>query len=112
MNAVHDSLHVEDGNATAVRFQTSYGPASVVRSVAEIDPALRAGAYSGNCKDLRYHAVAAETLCGQFDHRFLLLENIATGEVAIQPVFIAIQDVAGGLPRQLRALVGQSNPTS
>ena len=52
---------------------------------------------------LRYYAIGAETLEGQFDHRYVVLKNAQTGALALQPVFLVNQDILDGLPAKLRA---------
>ena len=59
--------------------------------------------FRSQAKDFRYYQISAETLAGQFVHRFVFLQNQATGQTALQPVFLVDQDVLEGLPRKLNA---------
>jgi len=88
-----------------IEFTTSFGPARVVASTEEIGPEAWQRAFSGQCKDHRYYTVAGETLQGQFDHRYLILENSKTGEVSIQVLFFVRQDLTAGMPGRLRAIL-------
>ena len=85
----------------AVSLRTKYGPAWIVRSARDIAPELRQRAFAGQCKDFRYYELVEETLGRQFEHRYLGLENTATGEVVIQPLFYTCQDLLTGLPEKL-----------
>ncbi len=82
--------------------ETPFGRASVIRSISEIAPERRTRAFAQHCKDLRYYEVAEQTLSAQFDHRYFVLENHGTGEVAIQPFFFVDQDLTTGLPARIR----------
>ncbi|MDB6175286.1 MAG: hypothetical protein JWL59_4597 [Chthoniobacteraceae bacterium] len=86
-------------------FSTSLGPARTVSSLQEIPAKRLAEAFAGHCKDLRYHEILNQTLAGQFDHYYLILENSRTGQVAIQPLFFANQDITDGLPPMPRSLL-------
>ncbi len=83
--------------------ETPFGRAAVVSSVEHIDPFLRQRAFEQHCKDFRYYEIAERTLSAQFDHRYFVLENPTTGEVAIQPFFFVDQDLTTGLPAGVRA---------
>ncbi len=82
--------------------ETPFGLVSVVSSVEEIDPFLRQRAFEQHSKDFRYYEIAERTLSGQFDHRYFVLENSDTGEIAIQPFFFVDQDLTTGLPTSVR----------
>ncbi len=86
-----------------MRFETSRGAARVVESSADIPPEIRARAFDGQAKNFSYHDVAARTLAGQFEHRYIVLENECTGQAGVQPVFFVNQDILEGLPRGLHA---------
>jgi hypothetical protein len=92
----------DDKMQSTHRFDTSFGAARVVASSRDIDPDLWKRAFAGHCKDYRYYEISEQTLHGQFDHRYLVLENARTGDVAIQPVFFVEQDLTTGLPRKVR----------
>src|SRR6266481_5422338 len=85
-----------------LQLRTSFGPAWVVESAREIDPALRQRAFAHHCKDFRYYELIEETLPTQFKYRYLGLENSATGEVTVQPFFYVEQDLLAGLPERFR----------
>ena len=89
----------------AVEFPTTSGKARIVSVLENSDLILWEGAFAGHAKDHRYHRIAAETLAGQFDHRYLFLENAASGEVAMQQLFFVLQDLTAGMPRRLRAML-------
>lgn len=84
---------------------TSFGPAWVVESAAEIDPALRRQAFSRHCKDFRVYEIIEQTLPGQFQYRYFVLENEQTGETTVQPFFFVDQDIALGLPQRIHAMI-------
>ena len=103
---------VSAGNSTrntvaAAPFEvaTSSGKARIVSALDDADLARWQRAFDGQAKDHRYHRIAAETLATQFDHRYLFLENAATGEVAMQQLFFVRQDLTAGMPGKLRAML-------
>lgn len=104
MTAISECRPQHETRAEA-QFRTSVGRAWVVTSSADLDPPLRQRAFAGQCKDLRYYEVAEQALAGQFQHRYLVLENDATGEAAVQPFFYVDQDVTAGLPARLRSIL-------
>lgn len=61
----------------ALEFPTRLGKARVVGRLDAADAALWERAFTAHAKDHRYHRICAETLAGQFDHRYLFLENAA-----------------------------------
>lgn len=67
-----------------------------------VDPEVWGAVFAGQCKNRRYYEVAERTLSGQFDHRYFVLTNDRTGEVAVQPFFFVEQDLLAGLPLRLR----------
>ncbi len=91
--------------ATPFEFATSSGKARIVSALNGDDLARWERAFNGHAKDHRYHRIAAETLATQFDHRYLFLENAATGEVAMQQLFFVRQDLTAGMPGKLRAML-------
>ena len=84
-------------------FETSRATALVVASSQAIPEEIRARAFEGQPKNFSYYDVAARTLAGQFEHRYIVLQNKETGENAVQPVFFVNQDILEGLPRGLHA---------
>ena len=81
-----------------VTFATSSGSACVVQLSQQIPLTLRCRSFAGQSEDFRYYAIAGETLEGQFEHRYVILKNGQTGELALQPIFLANQDILDGLP--------------
>ena len=100
MTAIH---HVGFG-ADAIQLRTSFGPAWVVSSVESIPPGLRGAAFAGRCKDFRYYEVQEASVRDQFDYRYFVLHDEASGQWAIQPLFFVHQDLLAGLPQGLRSL--------
>ena len=95
------------GSPSAPPFEiaTSSGKARIVSVLEGDDVAKWQKAFAGHAKDHRYHRICAETLATQFDHRYLFLENSATGEVAMQQLFFVKQDLTAGMPGRLRAML-------
>jgi len=91
--------------AAPVEFATATGRARIVSVLEGADVATWEKAFAGHAKDHRYHRICAETLAGQFDHRYLFLENTATGGVAMQQLFIVKQDLTAGMPGRLRTML-------
>lgn len=87
----------------AVSFETSHGTARVVASASEIPAEIRARAFEGHAKNFNYIDISARTLAGQFDHRYIVLQNRSTGKAGVQPVFFVHQDILDGLPRGLHS---------
>ena len=86
-----------------ISFETSRCLARVVDSADGIPDEIRARAFAGQAKNFSYHDVAARTLAGQFEHRYIVLQDRHTGRVGVQPVFFVNQDILEGLPRGLHA---------
>jgi len=92
-------------SAGPVEFAISSGKARIVPALEGDDLARWEKAFAGQAKDHRYHRITTETLAGQFDHRYLFRENSATGEVAMQQIFIVKQDLTAGMPGRLRSML-------
>jgi predicted N-acyltransferase len=61
--------------------------------------------FRDQCKDHRFYEIIAQTLSGDFDYHYLLLED-HDGEVrAIQPFFFVQQNLVAGVPGKLRSAV-------
>jgi hypothetical protein len=58
-----------------------------------------------NCKDHRYYEIVEETVEGDFDYRYLLLEDGFGKTRAIQPVFFVRQNLIEGVPGQISSIV-------
>ena len=95
-----------DFGADAFRFRTRSGDGWVVTSAARIPAELRRTALVGRNKDFRYYALLEETLRTQFDYRYFVLHDEASGEWALQPFFFVNQDLLAGLPKAVRSLIG------
>lgn len=68
-------------------------------------PALWDSAFGHLAKDQRYYEVVDETLGGQFDCQYLILEDPAGQPRAIQPFFVAQQDLVAATSPTLQRLV-------
>ena len=90
--------------AGALHFPTTGGEAWLVTSAASIPEELRRTALAGRNKNFRYYELLEETLHQQFDYRYFVLHDEASGEWAVQPLFFVNQDLLGGLPKAVRAL--------
>src|SRR5204862_7508877 len=62
-------------------------------------------AFQNKCKDHRYYEIVDETLEGDFEHRYFVLEDDAGNARAIQPVFFIRQNLVEGLAGKIRSLV-------
>jgi predicted N-acyltransferase len=62
-------------------------------------------AFQNKCKDHRYYEIVEETLEGDFEHHYLLLEDQAGTIRAIQPVFLVRQNLVEGVPGKIRSVV-------
>jgi hypothetical protein len=83
----------------------SGGRAWIVPTGESIPEELRRAAFATHSKDFRYYEVLELTLSGQFEFRYLVLRDEASGEWAIQPLFFVNQDLLGGLPLSLKSVV-------
>jgi Acetyltransferase (GNAT) domain len=63
-------------------------------------------AFQDKCKDHRYYEIVEDTLLqNDFEHHYLLLENNAGQQRAIQPVFFVRQNLVEGVPGKVRSIV-------
>src|SRR5437763_1496736 len=62
-------------------------------------------ALQNKCKDHRYYEIVDETLEGDFEHHYFVLEDDAGNARAIQPVFFVRQNLVEGVPGKIRSLV-------
>ena len=62
-------------------------------------------AFQDKCKNYRYYEIVEETLEGDFEHHYLLIEDQAGTVRAIQPVFLVRQNLVEGLPGKIRSVV-------
>ncbi len=95
-----------EGNAPPdTVFRTARGPVSVYRSAADIPVETWQRAFADCSKDHRYYEISEETLAGQFDHAYLVMHDIVGARWAVQPVFLAKQDILDGLPPRVHSLL-------
>jgi predicted N-acyltransferase len=59
-------------------------------------------AFQNKCKNHRYYEIVEETLEGDFEHHYLLIEDQAGTILAIQPVFLVRQNLVEGVPGKIR----------
>ncbi|HSI11938.1 MAG TPA: GNAT family N-acetyltransferase [Chthoniobacter sp.] len=90
--------------ADALELKTANGRAWVVDSIACIPDALRQAAFAARCRDFRYYEVTEAGLPDQFEYRYFVLHDEASGDWAIQPLFFVHQDLLAGLPQSVRSL--------
>ena len=62
-------------------------------------------AFRNKCKDHRYYEIVDETLDGDFEHHYLVLEDDSGNVRAIQPVFFVRQNLVEGVPGKIRSVV-------
>ena len=62
-------------------------------------------AFQNKCKNHRYYEIVEETLEGDFEHHYLVLEDQAATIRAIQPVFLVRQNLVEGVPGKIRSVV-------
>jgi hypothetical protein len=87
-----------------MQFETSTATV-FIRSSAELTPQVLANSLRAELKDFRYQKISAETLADQFRHFFLELRNKSSGQIAVQPVFVADQDLLDGLPPRFARII-------
>ena len=92
-------------HAPVSEFRVSRGPVTVYRSARDIPPGIWLQALEGHSKDHRYYEISEETLSGQFDHAYLVMHDVIGARRAVQPVFLAKQDILDGLPPRVHALL-------
>jgi hypothetical protein len=76
----------------------------VTRAELESCPAWK-DAFQNKCKDYRYYEIVEETLKGDFEHRYLLIQDESGNARAIQPVFFVRQDLVEGVPGKIGSVV-------
>jgi predicted N-acyltransferase len=62
-------------------------------------------AFQDKCKDHRYYEIVEQTLANNFEHYYLLLEDLSGITRAVQPIFFVQQNLVEGIPGKLRSLV-------
>src|SRR2546430_6415017 len=62
-------------------------------------------ALQSKCKDHRYYEIVDETLEGNFEHHYLVLEDSSGNVRGVQPVFFVRQNLIEGMPGKIRSVV-------
>jgi predicted N-acyltransferase len=62
-------------------------------------------AFQDKCKDHRYYEIVDETLEGDFEHHYLILEDNSGNVRAVQPVFFVRQNLIEGIRGKIRSVV-------
>jgi predicted N-acyltransferase len=62
-------------------------------------------AYQDKCKDHRYYEIVDETLEGDFEHHYLILEDGSGNVRGVQPVFFVRQNLIEGIRGRIRSVV-------
>jgi predicted N-acyltransferase len=62
-------------------------------------------AYQDKCKDHRYYEIVDETLEGDFEHHYLILEDSSGNIRGVQPVFFVRQNLIEGIRGRIRSVV-------
>ena len=62
-------------------------------------------ALQSKCKDHRYYEIVDETLEGNFEHHYLVLEDSSGNVRGVQPVFFVRQNLVEGVPGKIRSVV-------
>lgn len=93
------------GPAEAPTVHTPLGHATVTATIPSVDRPVWKNGFAQQCYDHRYYELLQRTLDGQFEHRYLLLQDADGTTRAIQPFFLVTQDLAAGLPRHIRKIL-------
>jgi hypothetical protein len=62
-------------------------------------------AFQSKCKDHRYYEIVDETLKGDFENHYVLLQDDSNNARAIQPVFFVRQNLVEGVPGKISFVV-------
>ena len=62
-------------------------------------------AFQNKCKDHRYYEIVDETLKGDFEHHYMVLEDRSGNLRSVQPVFFVRQNLVEGVPGKIRSVV-------
>jgi predicted N-acyltransferase len=62
-------------------------------------------AFKNKCKDHRYYEIVDETLDGNFEHHYLVLEDNSGNIGGVQPVFFVRQNLIEGMRGKIRSVV-------
>jgi predicted N-acyltransferase len=82
-----------DGAAKIVRLEAVHGSDSWVR------------AFAGKSKGHRYYELIERTLANQFEHYYVVLEDLSGNVRGVQPIFLVRQNLVEGVPGKIRAIV-------
>ncbi len=99
-----NNIHVEPSDQYALtnRFAHSFTPLSLT-DLQNCDTWPLA--FRNKCKDHRYYEIVDETLDGDFEHHYLVLEDDSGNVRAIQPVFFVRQNLVEGVLGKIRSVV-------
>ena len=64
-------------------------------------------AFRNKCKDHRYYEIVDETLEGNFEHHYLVLEDDSGNVRGVQPVFFVRQNLIEGMRGKIRSVVNR-----
>src|SRR4030095_16937162 len=90
-------------NGHTIQFDEGVGKVLQLRELQTCDAWKRA--LQNKCQDYRYYEIVDETLEGDFDYRYLVLEDHSRNPRAIQPVFFVRQNLVEGVPGKIRSIV-------
>src|SRR5881394_3981767 len=68
-------------------------------------------AFRNKCKDHRYYEIVDETLNGNFEHHYLILEDDSGNVRGVQPVFFVRQNLIEGVRGMVRSVVDRVRKT-
>src|SRR6266704_3135901 len=68
-------------------------------------------AFKDRCKDHRYYEIVDETLDGNFEHHYLILEDDSGNVRGVQPVFFVRQNLIEGVRGMVRSVVDRVRKT-
>jgi predicted N-acyltransferase len=83
----------------------SDGVAKIVRLEAVRGSDVWIRAFAGKSKDHRYYELIERTLANQFEHYYVVLEELSGNVRAVQPIFLVRQNLVEGVPGKIRTLV-------
>ncbi|HEY0791874.1 MAG TPA: GNAT family N-acetyltransferase [Chthoniobacterales bacterium] len=86
---------------------TTAGLVRVYARASEIDSETWQRAFRGQVRDHRFYELTERHLGNQFDQKYFVLQDAATGATAVQPFFLVDQDLMAGLPMPVRERVAK-----
>jgi hypothetical protein len=84
---------------------TSFGRAVVASRVPEADAETWATGLQHQANDHRYYELTHDALGHQFEHYYLLLQDLTGKTRAIQPFLMVKQDLVTGMPKAIRRVM-------